>query len=184
MASESMDLLQDTPHLFLHTLAHRIQARTALDGLQRASQWSGDLPILVLNRCWLRLRVITVEALPRELPPDLSRAAPELERYSELLEAGWPSWQAQQICWAEFGQEACQEALRRFWNAQDQPFHGWTGQRYLAFLTEYRFRFHSQRPRPLPLLVLARASGGETHGLFWLRPEPSIDSQAMRHTCA
>lgn len=172
------------------TQAQRLQADASLAFLQEVRAWNGSLPVLLLNRCWLRLTVLPIERLALELPPDLSRAAPELERYRQLMEGGWPAWQAQQQCWLEFGAEACQQALRRFWQAQEHPCHGWTLQRYLEFLTEYRHRFASQRPRPVPLLVLARPSGRpfcsatvEEHGLFWLRPDLRIDERAMRHTC-
>ena len=136
------------------TQAQRGQVARSLEELQSRGAWSGALPVLLLDRCWLRLRVVSVEQLAAALPPDLTRAAPELAHYRDLIAAGVPAWQAQQLCWLEFGQEACHQALRRFWNAQDQPCHGWSLQRYLAFLTDYRQRFDRQRPRPLPLLVL------------------------------
>lgn len=173
------------------TPAHWRTVDSALADLQAAADWDGRMPVLLLNRCWLRLTVLPVERLALALPPDLSRAAPELERYRELLATGLPAWQAQQLCWREFGAEACQQALRRFWSAQDQPFHGWTLQRYLALLAEYRHRFAQERPRPVPLLVLARPTppasspkAVEEHGLFWLRPGLAINERAMRHTCA
>ncbi|MEY4351959.1 MAG: hypothetical protein RLZZ609_200 [Cyanobacteriota bacterium] len=171
------------------TPSQRLRAQASLDSLQSASDWSGDLPVLLLDRCWLRLTVLSVEQLAVAVPPDLSWSAPELERYRQLLKSGCPSWQAQQLCWLEFGQEACQQALRRLWQAQEHPRCGWLLKDYLDFLTEYRHRFTSERPRPLPLLVLARSSGRpgcakaiEEHGLFWLRPDLHIDERAMRHT--
>jgi hypothetical protein len=173
------------------TSAQRSSAEAALASLQEESTWSGQAPVLLLNRCWLRLTVLPVERLALELPPDLSRAAPELERYRELMASGASAWQAQQVCWLEFGPEACHQALRRFWNAQERPCHGWTLQRYLACVSEYRHRFASQRPRPLPLLVLGRPThrrsgprAVEEHGLFWLRPGLAMSERAMRHTCA
>ncbi|MFM1811503.1 MAG: hypothetical protein RLZZ336_441 [Cyanobacteriota bacterium] len=167
------------------------QARAAVRLLSQASAWSGHLPVLLLNRCWLRLSVVAVERLALELPPDVSRAAPELERWRSLVEAGHPPWQAQQICWQEYGAEACHEALRRFWSAQEAHTHGWTLDRYLGLLAEYRHSFTSGSPRVLPLVVLARPvaegstpSAVEDHGLFWLRPDLTIVERAMRHTCA
>ena len=134
----------------------------------------------------MRLEAIAVAELANRLPPDTSREAPELSRYSQLIEAGDPSWDAQHYCWQEFGAEACQQALRRFWAAKDRGNNGWTFARYIQFLADYRQRFYD-RPRPLPLLVLARPDGarsGENHGLFWLRPEVSDSNRPMRHTCA
>jgi hypothetical protein len=168
-----------------------VRARAAVHSLRQARDWSGDLPVLLLNRCWLRLSVVPVERLALELPPDLSRAAPELERWRALVEAGHPPWQAQQLCWLEYGADACQRALRRYWNAQDCQPHGWTLERYLDLVATYRQSFASGSPRLLPLIVLARpagegsaASAVEDHGLFWLRPDLTIVERAMRHTCA
>jgi hypothetical protein len=166
-------------------------AATAFHSLRQAPNWNGQLPVLLLNRCWLRLRVVPVERLALELPPDLSRAAPELERYRALMEAGHPAWQAQQLCWQEYGQDACHHALRHYWRAQDAQTHGWTLERYLDLLAAYRQSFTSDHPRHLPLIVLARPAGQgphpagvEDHGLFWLRPDLTIVERAMRHTCA
>jgi hypothetical protein len=59
--------------------------------LQSSDHWHGGLPVLVLDRCWLRLEAIAVEELANKLPPDTSREAPELSRYSQLIEAGRPA---------------------------------------------------------------------------------------------
>jgi hypothetical protein len=162
-----------------------------LSQLQQAEGWRADLPVLVLNRCWLRLTVIPMERLAFELPPDPSRAAPELVRYGELIEAGCPAHQAQQQCWLEFGPEAFHQALQRFWKVQERGDHVWTLEHYLDVLTDYRQRFATERPRSLPLLVLARPSGRpfcpptvEVDGLFWLRPGLALGEPSMRHTCA
>ena len=173
------------------TPGQTLRAQAAFHTLRRAEHWHGQLPVLLLNRCWLRLTVVPVERLALELPPDLSRAAPELERYRALIQRGHPAWQAQQLCWLEFGAEACQQALLHFWSAQDQQPHGWTLDRYLHLLAEYRLGFANGSARHLPLIVLARPLGRdasppavEHHGLFWLRPDLTIGERAMRHTCA
>jgi len=167
------------------------QAEACLTKLQRAEVWTADLPVLLLNRCWLRLTILPLERLAFELPPDLSRAAPELVRYGELIKAGCPAHQAQQQCWLEFGPEAFHLALQRFWKVQERGAHFWTLERYLDVLTDYRERFATERPRSLPLLVLARPSGRsfcpptvEVDGLFWLRPGLALGEPPMRHTCA
>ncbi|MFN9644631.1 MAG: hypothetical protein ACK6BG_05805 [Cyanobacteriota bacterium] len=161
------------------------QARAALHSVRQAREWSGQLPVLLLNRCWLRLTVVPVERLALALPPDLSRDAPELAHYRTLIEAGHTPFQAQQLCWREFGPEACQQALRTYWRSLESRAHGgWTLERYLSVLAAYREAFASDQFRPLPLIVLARPSTVEDHGLFWLRPDLTIVERAMRHTCA
>ena len=87
-----------------------LQRRLAL--LQQEQRWHGGLPVLLLDRCWLRLDSVRIDQLASRLPPDSSREAPELALYRELLAAGQQGWQAQQQCWQEFGGEACREAVR------------------------------------------------------------------------
>ncbi len=151
--------------------------------LRQGPGWSGHLPVALLERCWLRLRAIPVAELALELPPDASAAAPELERYRQLLGAGLPAWSAQMHCWQEFGAASCQQAQRRFWQRQEQGNHGWTLARYVALIEAYRRSVESPdlggTPRRLPLLVLARPASREAHQLHWLEPLGS----PMRHTC-
>ena len=65
--------------------------RRQLQGLQnllsdvRSSlAWSWQLPVLIRQRCWLRLEMIELGNLHRWLPPDGCEEAPELCRYREL----------------------------------------------------------------------------------------------------
>ena len=99
--------------------------------LQAAPNWVGSLPVALLERCWLRLRRISLEQLALVLPPDASAEAPELVRYRAWISAGAPAWSAQLRCWQEFGQPACQEALRHFWRS------GWFGVRRIASTVGY-----------------------------------------------
>jgi hypothetical protein len=171
----------------LLTLRQRQLADRQLALLQQGSTWHGGLPVLLLDRCWLRLSCVAVEELARRLPPDGSAEAPELVHFRGLLAAGLPAWQAEQLCWQEYGTEACRDAQRRYWRAQEQGNQGWTLERYLELLRTYRRRFERERPRPLPLLVLARVtegSGRGHHRLIWLLPEAGEPPRAMRHTCA
>jgi hypothetical protein len=157
--------------------------------LQEHSRWSESLPVLLLDRCWLRLSVESLAGLARRLPPDASGEAPELARYRELRQRGLGGWEAQLLCWEEFGPEACREAQRRFWIAREAGNRGWTLERYLALRAEYRQRWRLERPRRLPLLVLGRegadgATGGEgEHQLLWLCPAADEPERPMRHTC-
>ena len=161
-----------------------LQRRLAL--LQQEQRWHGGLPVLLLDRCWLRLDSVRIDQLASRLPPDSSREAPELALYRELLAAGQQGWQAQQQCWQEFGGEACREALQRFWLAQERGNQGWTLERYLALVQEYRQRFLNKECRSLPLLVLARAGipAASQHTLHWLHAEGDHARRSMRHTCA
>ena len=44
--------------------------------LGSSRQWHGQLPVVLLDRCWLQLRAVAVEDLARVLPPDSSADAP------------------------------------------------------------------------------------------------------------
>jgi hypothetical protein len=142
-----------------------------LDLLEATSHWHGQLPVLLLERCWLRLSVVKVEELARRLPPDSSWDAPELVRYRELVERGHAPQAAEQLCWLEFGAEACRQAQLRLWGAQERGNQGWTLESYLQLLRDYRRHFETGARRQLPLLVLARrdeGSKGSVHELVWL----------------
>lgn len=161
-------------------LTPRLQARAdqLLAQQQQERTWHGDLPVLLLDRCWLRLQVVTVQRLARTLPPDTSAEAPELVRYRTLLLQGLTELEAQEQCWLEFGREACAEALRRFWQMQERGNHGWTLPVYLDLLAKYRQQVESPGPTALPLLVLARPGSNEAHHLSWCWPS----TPPMRHT--
>jgi hypothetical protein len=148
--------------------------------LEQADGWRADLPVALYERCWLRLRVVSVNDLARELPPDASGEAPELVRYRQVLRQVEDPWTAQLRCWEEFGQQACQQAQRTYWQRQTAGNQGWTLTRYLALMGRYRRQVEQGGARSLPLLLLARASSSEPHQLIWLRPL----RQPMRHTCA
>lgn len=153
--------------------------------LQRGSRWDGSQPVLLLDRCWLRLTCVPVQDLARRLPPDSSQEAPELVRYRQLRAEGHAAWQAEQLCWDEYGAAACRQALLRYWQTRE---HGgdWSLERYLDLIGDYRHRFHLERPRPLPLLVLARQSrqgAAAVERLQWLCPGADGSGGSMRHTC-
>lgn len=162
-------------------LTPRLRARTdqLLAQLQRESHWHGELPVLLLDRCWLRLQEVPVRRLAQVLPPDASAEAPELVRYRELRRSGLGELAAQEQCWREFGREACGEALRHYWHRQDQGNHGWTLPTYLELLARYRLQLESPGGTPLPLLALARPGSDEIHQQHWCWP----GSPPMRHTC-
>ena len=135
--------------------------------LQAAPGWHGGLPVAVLDRCWLRLQVLPVAELLQRFPVDASPHAPELVRFRELLERGVGMDDAEQSCWEEFGQEACHRALRRFWQAQQQPQYPWQLEEYLALLKRYQ-QLIAVGPRQLPLLVLPRQHGDERLQIHWI----------------
>lgn len=161
------------------SLRHRELLGQWVAELGESTVWSGQLPVALLDRCWLKLRAVPVERLAFVLPPDTTAEAPELVRYRELIATGLNPWDAQLQCWQEFGQAACQQAQQRFWSLQEQGNHQWTLQHYLALLQDYRGLWKGSSARQLPLLVLARAGQNEAHQLFWLGP----DGPSMRHTC-
>jgi hypothetical protein len=151
-----------------------------LQAQQQQTHWHGDLAVLLLQRAWLRLEVVRVTDLARVLPPDASAEAPELVRFRHWRRLGRSALEAQELCWQEFGREACSDALRRFWRAQESGNHGWTLPNYLHLLDRYRQGIEAPGPSPLPLLVLARPGTPDEHRLEWCWPQP----QPMGHTCA
>ena len=163
-----------------------LELRRAHDALREAGHWHGGLPVLLLERCWLRLSRVSVEHLAQRLPPDCSQEAPELRRYRELVAAGCSAWEAERLCWEDFGADACREALRKFWAAQERGTQGWTLETYLDLLQQYRQRFALDDPRPVPLLVLARRESPgrrDRHRLLWLGPGAAGGRPSMRDTC-
>jgi hypothetical protein len=150
------------------------------DQLAAAPGWRGDLPVVLLERCWLRLQAVTVATLADAVPADTSAEAPELMRWRQLRQGGSDPWSAQLVCWQEFGARACQEAQRRHWQQQETGRRGWTFADYLALLRDYRRGLSPGGSRRLPLLVLRRPDGEQRHVLHWL---PSRH-RTMRHTCA
>ena len=150
------------------------------DQLSAAPGWDGALPVVLLERAWLRLQAVTVTTLAEAVPVDTSAEAPELSRWRQLLADGVDPWSAQLICWHEFGAQACQQAQRKHWHQRDEQTCGWTFADYLALLREYRRGLGGQQSRRLPLLVLRRPDGEERHALHWL----PCRHRTMRHTCA
>ena len=161
------------------TARQRLALFGVLEEVRQARSWSWRLPVLLHDRCWLRLSRIRLDQLQRWLPPDGGGDAPELIRYRELLNTGDSPLQAQQRCWLEFGTQDCQRALKGFWVSQDTCRHGWTTTRYLDLLSRYREMFEAG-DTAVPMLVLARAGSRERHKLCWV----SDSTPTMRHTCA
>jgi hypothetical protein len=167
----------------LLTSRQRAEVNHWLDQLDASAHWHGQLPVLLLERCWLRLSAVRVEDLARRLPPDSSWNAPELVHYRQLVDRGHSPLAAEQLCWLEFGTEACRQAQLRLWGAQELGNQGWTLESYLRLLRDYRRRFETGEMGQLPLLVLARRDEGRkgsVHELVWLGRG---EGDAMRHTC-
>jgi len=161
------------------TARQRLALSGVLEEVRQTRLWNWRLPVLLHERCWLRLSRIRLDQLQRWLPPDGGGDAPELIRFRELLSEGESSLQAQQRCWQEFGTEDCHRALQGFWISQDTCGHGWTMSRYLDLLSRYRTMFEAG-DTAVPMLVLARADSHEGHKLCWV----SDSTAMMRHTCA
>jgi hypothetical protein len=151
----------------------------ALRRVQAGGTWHGDLPVALLDRCWLRLELVAVDALPARLPPDGSEEAPELVRYRALIRSGLSAWQAELICRGEFGEEDLHRALRRYWRSLESHPCRWTMTAYLQLRQRYRQSFLGEGPRRCPLLVLPRPGGADGHQLTWIPAR----TQAIGHTC-
>ena len=150
-----------------------------LDEVRRAEGWSWQLPVLLQERCWLRLSRTPLTDLHRLLPPDGRDEAPELTHYRRLLQQGMDPLLAQQDCWREFGIEDCQRALLDYWKRRDTAIHGWTAERYRQLVSSYRERIE-RGITVVPMLVLARKNSVECHQLLWITENTPV----MRHTCA
>jgi len=150
-----------------------------LDEVRHADGWSWQLPVLLQERCWLRLSRTPLTKLHRLLPPDGRDEAPELMHYRRLLRQGVDPLLAQQSCWQDFGMEDCQRALQEYWSSRDSALHGWTAQRYRQLVSSYRERIE-RGITAVPMLVLARKNSVECHQLVWITETTPV----MRHTCA
>lgn len=160
--------------------------REAQRQLRLARSASVTPPVLLYDRCWLRLQLLNLDELLERLPPDCSAEAPELARYRQWLAAGLQDWQALELCWQEYGAAACHQALRLHWQHQDQGGALWTLASYQQLLGSYRDRLCSGHPRALPLLVLERRQNGHCgrpQSLHWLANEAEVPGTSMRHTC-
>ena len=150
-----------------------------LERLNAEPAWSWSLPVLLHERCWLRLSHVPLRNLNQVLPPDVNEDAPELASFRALVADGLDPLSAQQHCWQDFGMEDCCRALRQYWLSQEQPGHDWTFQHYLELVSTYRTKVESGQPA-IPMVVLPRRNQGEFHRLHWI----ADISPTMRHTCA
>ncbi len=145
---------------------HRKHLKTIFRSLTGKS-WSLDLPVVLLNRCWLRLEEIKLKDLAQRLPPDNSKEAPELVRYRHLLSEVGNSLLVLQQCWNEFGIEDFHRALRNSWYWEDVGNNGWTFEKYSQLIEQYRTNI-DQSHIAVPLIVLARENSGGEHQLSWI----------------
>ena len=141
--------------------------------------WSWSLPVLLHERCWLKLSQVPLRNLNRVFPADLHDEAPELVSFRSLVADGLDPLAAQQRCWQEFGMEDCCRALRQYWTSRDRPGHGWTVRHYLELVSTYRTKVETGTPA-IPMLVLPRRHQGDQPRLHWI----ADISPTMRHTCA
>ena len=84
------------------TESQRLGLREVLLDVSKAKAWSWELPVLLRDRCWLRLDRIRLSELMRYIPPDGRDEAPELMHYQQLMAQGIDPLLAQQNCWLEF----------------------------------------------------------------------------------
>ena len=143
------------------------QLNNCQQDLKQAKNWHADLPVPLLDRCWLKLEVLKVAELLCCLPVDASAHAPELVRFQELRNQGHNPDLAERICWDEFTAEACHLALRRYWEAQETPKYLWNLDSYLNLLRRYRSNVE-QGNLSMPLLILPRGSDRQLLQCHWL----------------
>jgi hypothetical protein len=154
------------------TRNHRQLLQRCWQEVHQAEAWHPALPVLLLDRCWLRLERVDVQHLEGHLPLDLSQEAPELVRFRQLIRGGFDPWGAQLACWLEFGEEACQQAQTNAWQQAERSPAGWALERYLGLITDYRRRFGLPGPASLPLIVRPRVGDTAPPDLIWLTDGP------------
>ncbi len=136
-------------------LSNKHQKETQLILNQKSNNiWSFNLPVLILDRCWLRLEKITLKELPIRLPPDFSYEAPEILRYHQLIKEGNSLILAAQKCWEEYGMECFYVALRNRWLKEDIGNNGWTYRKYIELLDTYKANIKESLVK-IPLITLA-----------------------------
>ena len=161
------------------TKTQRLGLHQVLIEVRRHGVWSWKLPVLLRDRCWLRLTRIPLCQLQRHLPPNGRDEAPELMHYRLLVAEGLDPLIAQQTCWQDFGLEDCQRVQQDYWQSRNVPDHGWTARRYRQLVSLYRERIE-RGITTVPMLVLAQKESAEQHELHWI----TDSTPTMRHTCA
>ncbi len=129
--------------------------------------WSINHPVFIHDRSWLKLEELKVKDLNARLPPDCSQEAPELKKYRMLIKNGEDELIAVQACWKEFGIEDFHRALRKYWKQQDKGNNGWTFNKYLGLIKDYRDLISGSKIS-IPLIILARKDSNEEHKLNWI----------------
>ena len=144
---------------------HTIYLQKALKEI-KGKDWSWELPVFILNRCWLRLEKLKVIELKVHLPPDCSDEAPELKKYYNLIDDGLDQLLALQECWEEFGMEDFYRALRHSWNCKASKKNGWNFTEYISLVKRYKNTV-AQKKLEVPLIILGR-SNEYKHHVDWI----------------
>lgn len=164
------------------TTTQRLGLSDVLQDVGKTGAWSWELPVLLRDRCWLRLDRIRLSQLMSHLPPDGRDEAPELMHYRQLIAEGIEPLLAQQTCWQEFGMEDCQRALQAYWQGRDRTNHGWSARRYRQLVSLYRDHFE-RGEATVPMLVLARRETAEEHEIHWITTTTPIKDQVDTRPC-
>ena len=164
------------------TESQRLGLRDVLLDVSKTRTWSWELPVLLRDRCWLRLDRIQLRELMRCIPPDGRDEAPELVHYQQLRAQGIDPLLAQQNCWLEFGMEDCQRALHAYWQSQDRTNHGWSAQKYRQLVSLYRDQIERGQPS-VPMLILARKETDEEHQIHWITEHTPFKELVNKKPC-
>ena len=181
MQSGEGQVASNTQPLAGLTKTQRLGLRDVLLDVSKARAWSWELPVLLRDRCWLRLDRIRLSELMRYIPPDGRDEAPELMHYRKLMAQGIDPLLAQQSCWLEFGMEDCQRALHAYWQSHDKTNHGWSAQRYRQLVSLYRDQIE-RGLATVPMLVLARRETDEEHQIHWITEHTPLKARVSTST--
>ena len=148
-------------------LSNKHKKLTELILNEKYNKWSFNLPVLILDRCWLRLERLKLKDLAFRLPPDLSNEAPEMLRYQQLIKEGKTLLIAAQQCWEEYGVESFYLALRNRWLKEDIGTNGWTYKKYMELINTYKKNIRKSLVS-IPLIILAYHDSNDMHKVLWI----------------
>ena len=161
------------------TQRQRLGLQELMAAVDQTHSWSWNMPVLIRQRCWLRLDCISLGQLNSVgSPRTLGRKPLNWCISASCAPTGCRRWRPNKPA-----------GRNSEWTAVSRPFTAtgtvamhrrqpWTSHHFLELVTLYRRSFEVGQTR-IPMLVLPRIDSVTGHQLHWL----SISPPPMRHTC-